>query len=118
MSQITGVSPRFLCLLLIVVKQGVQFIHHRRDFIWHRFDHPALLAGPHRRNGNANLAQRPQTVKRLQRRHADQSQREDQETVDQDRANIGDLGIETIAALPNLKQPFCIGVRQDNRPLE
>ncbi len=105
MGEVAGVAPRFLGLTFVVFDQRVQFLDHRTDLVGHRVRYASGLAGTHPRDLGADLAQRPEPVKGLQRCQRDQPEPEQGEGTDQRTPQHRDLAVEPVAALRDLEPP-------------
>jgi hypothetical protein len=87
-------------------------LDHRRDLDRQPLVDAGLHAGAHRADLAPDLAQRPQPVGRLQRRHQDQAEAQGRERSDQRLPQRLDLFVEALAGLRDLEAPERVRSRQ------
>src|SRR3546814_3247088 len=87
MGEVAGVQPRFLCLFLVMREQRVEFVDHRLHLERQRRGDAVVLPAAHRRDGAADVTQRPEAVDGLERGEHDQAEAEQEETGEQGRSD-------------------------------
>ena len=118
MGEIARMQPRLLGLFFIMREQRVEFVDHRLHFERQRRIDAAVLPAAHRRDRAADMAQRPQAVKGLERRKDDEAEAKQCKAGDQRLSHRTHLRVERLARLCNLVSPVGLAARQDDVAFE
>ena len=117
MREVARMRSRLLGLSLGMREQRVQFLDQRLHFERQRLGDAVGTGRAHRLDRAAHVAQREQPVPGLQGGHQQQAQRKNDEAVDQDRADRGDLRFQFAGAGSHGEPPLRIAAGQDDRAL-